>query len=231
MENKTAAALRYAFPKTVPVMAGYLFLGAAYGILMKLNGFGLPWVFASSVLIYAGSLQYLEVSLLAGMSNPVYGFLMGLMINARHLFYGISMLGKYRDLKRFRPYLIFALTDETFSVVCSEEPPETLERELVYLWISLLDQLYWVLGSVAGVLVGGVLTIDTTGLDFVLTALFVVIFTDQWRSQKNHRPALTGVLASAGCVAVFGEEAFLLPAMALILVVLIGDYRRGGVKA
>lgn len=220
------AALRYAFPKTIPVMVGYLFLGAAYGILMEVNGFGIGWVTASSILIYAGSLQYLEVTLLAGLVHPVYAFLMGLMINARHLFYGISMLGKYKDMKRWKPYLIFALTDETFSVLCDEKVPEELDREPVYLWVSLLDQFYWVLGSVAGCMIGSMMTFNTQGLDFALTALFVVIFTEQWKSQKDHRPALTGLLASAVCVVVFGAGSFIIPAMAAILICLSLDYGR-----
>jgi len=118
MDKQRSAELKYALPKTIPVMAGYLFLGAAYGILMKINGFGFWWTAVSSTLIFAGSLQYLEVTLLAGLAHPIYAFLMGLMINARHLFYGISMLGKYRDLKKWKTYLIFSLTDETFSIVC-----------------------------------------------------------------------------------------------------------------
>lgn len=224
--NKNAgSALRYAFPKTIPVMVGYLFLGAAYGILMKVNGFGLGWVVLSSIFVYAGSLQYLEVTLLAGLVNPVYAFLMGLMINARHLFYGISMLGKFRDMKKWKPYLIFSLTDETFSVLCGEEVPEDLNKEQVYLWISLLDQIYWVLGSMAGCMIGSMISFDTKGLDFALTALFVVIFTDQWKSQKNHRPALIGLLGSAACVAIFGAGAFIIPAMVLILAILTWDYQ------
>jgi len=226
--NKRTAALQYAFPKTIPVMVGYLFLGAAYGILMKVSGYGLGWVAASSILIYAGSLQYLEVSLLMSMVNPIYAFLMGLMINARHLFYGISMLGKYRDIKRLKTYLIFGLTDETFSVLCEEQVPEELDKERVYLWVTALDHCYWVLGSVAGCLIGSMMTFDTKGLDFALTALFVVIFTDQWKGQKDHRPALVGLLASAVCVVIFGADAFIIPAMVSILAILTWDYRRGG---
>lgn len=226
MNKKTAATLRYAFPKTVPVMVGYLFLGAAYGILMKVNGYGFGWVAASSILIYAGSLQYLEVSLLTGLVNPVYAFLMGLMINARHLFYGISMLGKYKDLKKWKTYLIFALTDETFSVLCEEQVPEELDKEQVYLWVAALDHFYWVLGSVTGCLIGSMMTFNTTGLDFALTALFVVSFTDQWKGQKNHRPALVGLLASAACVVVFGADRFIIPAMISILALLTWDYKR-----
>lgn len=227
MEKKAVVALRYAFPRTIPVMVGYLFLGAAYGILMRVNGYGIFWALAASLLVYAGSLQYVGVSLLAAGANPVHGFLIGLMINARHLFYGISMLGKYRDLKKFKAYLIFALTDETFSVLCNENVPRGIDREWVYLWVSLLNQCYWVAGSIGGSVVGSMINFNTKGLDFALTALFVVIFTDQWKNRKDHRPALVGVACSAVCVVVFGSGSFIIPAMVLILGILsIWYYRK-----
>lgn len=228
METGRGAALRYAFPKTVPVMAGYLFLGTAYGILMRINGFGFFWTLAMSLFVYAGSLQYVGVELLAGTVHPLYAFLMGLMINARHLFYGISMLGRYGDLKKFKAYLIFSLTDETFSVVCNETIPPRLEKEWVYLWISLLDHAYWTFGSVMGSLAGSLITFDTTGLDFSLTALFVVIFTEQWKSCKNHGPALTGVACSVAGLLTFGLDSFLIPAMVMILAALCVSYKREG---
>jgi len=226
MKKKAVPAFQYAFPKTVPVMVGYLFLGMAYGILMRVNGFGVFWTLAMSLFVYAGSLQYVGVTLLAAMVSPVYAFLMGLMINARHLFYGISMLGKYRDLKKFKPYLIFALTDETFSVLCNEDVPRAIDREWVYLWVSLLDQCYWVLGSVVGSILGSIITFNTKGLDFALTALFVVIFTDQWKDRKDHRPALAGVAGSVACVVIFGADRFIIPAMIVILGVLSIGYRK-----
>jgi 4-azaleucine resistance transporter AzlC len=226
MNKGTKQAFQYVVPKTIPVLVGYLFLGAAYGILMQVNGFGIGWTLISSIFIYAGSLQYLEVTLLAGLVSPVYAFLMGLMINARQLFYGISLLNKYRDVKKGKPYLIFALTDETFSVICDENVPETLEQDKVFFWITFLDQCYWVMGSAVGALVGGFLTFNTQGLDFALTALFVVIFTDQWKHQKNHRPALIGLLGSAACVVVFGASAFLIPAMLVIILALTCGYKR-----
>lgn len=226
MENEKIRALRYAFPRTIPVMVGYLFLGAAYGILMNVKGFGILWSLAMSVFVYAGSLQYVGITLLAGAVNPVYALLMGLMINARHLFYGLSMLDKYRGIKKFKPYLIFALTDETFSVLCHEEPPKLVDRDWVFLWVALLDQGYWVAGTVIGALLGNLITFDTAGLDFALTALFVVIFVDQWRGAKNHKPAMIGVLSSVACVAVFGAGAFIIPAMILILGLMTLEYRR-----
>ena len=222
MEKNYQSPLRYAFLKTVPVMVGYLFLGAAYGILMKVNGFGLVWTVAVSLFVYAGSLQYAGVSLLAAAVHPLYALAMSLMINARHLFYGLSVLDKYRDIKGCKPYLIFALTDETFSVICNEEPPEGMDKASVYFWISFLDQIYWVAGSVLGCLAGSILAFNTEGLDFALTALFVVIFTDQWITKKDHRPALTGLLVSAACLAVFGADAFIIPAMVGILAVIVG---------
>jgi len=227
MAHRRTTEFTYAFPKTVPVMVGYLFLGAAYGILMKVNGFGLGWVLAASLIVFAGSLQYLGVTLLAGMVNPVYAFLMGLMINARHLFYGISMLDKFRDIKGWKKlYLVFALTDETFSVLCDEEAPEWLDKGRVYLWISALDHAYWTIGSLLGVAIGSMITFNTAGLDFALTALFVVIFVDQWKSQKDHRPAMIGLLASVLCLVIWGASAFIIPAMILILAVLTFLYKK-----
>lgn len=218
--------LRYAFPRTVPIMVGYLFLGMAYGILMKVNGYGFWWCLAMSVFVYGGSLQYLGITLLAGQVHPAYAFLMGLMLSARQLFYGISMLGKYQNIKTMKPYLIFALTDETFSLVCHDQAPQSLNQGLVYFWISLLDQIYWVAGSLLGVAIGSLISFDTTGLDFALTALFVVIFTDQWKSQPNHRPALLGLAAPILSLTVFGPDRFIIPAMLMIVGVLAAGYHR-----
>lgn len=227
MQSKFSA-LRYAFPRTVPVMVGYLFLGMAYGILMSVNGFGVGWTLLISVVVFAGSLQYVGINLLAAAVSPVTAFLMALMVNARHLFYGISMLGRYQEMKKTKPYLIFGLTDETFSIACSEEIPEGLSKEQVYFWITLLDQCYWVLGSVIGAVAGSVITFNTKGLDFALTALFVMIFTEQWISTKRHWPAVTGVLCSVLCLAVFGRDAFIIPAMLAILSVVTAGYRKEG---
>ncbi len=224
--EKRHVELSYAFPKTVPVMVGYLFLGMAYGILMKVNGYGIWWTAAISILVFAGSLQYLGITMLASAVHPVTALLMSLMINARHLFYGISMLGRYQAVKHRKAYLIFGLTDETFSIVCNEKIPDTLDHDRVYFWVTLLNHGYWVLGSVLGAVAGSFITFDTTGLDFALTALFVVIFTDQWKQREGHRPALLGVGASVACLALFGSSAFFIPAMALIFAALGADYGR-----
>lgn len=226
ISNIPRSALFYAFPKTIPVMVGYLFLGTAYGILMKVNGFGPLWSVAASTLVYAGSLQYAGISLLAASAHPVYALALSLMINARHLFYGLSMLEKYRDIRRGKFYLIFALTDETFSVICNEDPPKGISKTAFYLWISALNQIYWVTGSALGGLAGTMITFNTAGLDFALTALFVVIFTDQWLNCKDHRPALTGLIVSGACLILFGPDAFIIPAMAGILAVIFQEEKR-----
>lgn len=212
------AAIRAAFPYTIPILTGYLFLGTAYGILLRSAGYSLLWALGTSTFIFAGSMQFVSVSLLALGVSPLYAFFVTLMVNARHIFYGISTLEHYRGTGRYKPYLIFGLTDETFSVVCSTDPPETVDRTLFYFYITLLNQIYWITGSLIGSLAGSLLhTVDSTGFGFVLTALFVVIFLNQWHESKNHLPALIGVAATALCLILFGSEQFLLPAMALIL--------------
>lgn len=220
--------LRYVFPKTVPVMVGYLFLGTAYGILMSVNGFGVGWALAISIIVYAGSLQYVGINLLLASVSPFAAFLMALMVNARHLFYGISMLGKYQNMGKAKPYLIFGLTDETFSVVCNEKIPEGIREERAYFLLTFLDQCYWVLGTLIGAAAGSFITFNTAGLDFALTALFVVIFTEQWMSQKRHGPALAGVACSVICLWIFGPDTFIIPAMIAILAVVTAGYKKEG---
>ena len=212
--------LHYAFPRTVPVMVGYLFLGAAYGILMNVNGYGIGWTAAISIFVYAGSLQYLGVTMLAAAVHPVTALVMSLMLNARHLFYGISMLQRYKNTGTAKPYLIFALTDETYSIVCSGDVPEGVDQNRYYLFASLFDQVYWVAGSVVGTLLGSVIPFDTTGIDFSMTALFLVVMVEQWRSSKDHTSALVGLGVSLVCLAVFGSSNFLIPSMLGITAVL-----------
>lgn len=203
----------------MPVLAGYLFLGMAFGILMSSKGYGAVYSVLASVFIYAGSMQFAMVVLLTAPFDPLYAFLLALMVNARHLFYGISMLGPFRDSGAAKPYLIFGLTDETFSVLC-EEFPENVDPRAYMLGVTALNQCYWVSGTALGALVGSFVHFSTKGIDFAMTALFVVIFVDQWRSKRGHAPALIGVLASLLCLLLFGAKDFIIPAMALIIVLL-----------
>ena len=208
--------IKTAFLDTLPVMAGYLVLGMGLGVLLESKGFGVLWAFCMSLFIYAGSMQYLAVSMLSPGVSLVSAAVTTLMVNARHLFYGVSMVDKYKNTGKRKPYLIFALTDETYSLVCDGEHSDDY-----YLLVSLFNHFYWVAGSVLGSLIGSLLSFNTNGIDFALTALFLTVFTEQWLSQKRHRYAVIGVSASAVCLILFGADNFLIPSMALIAVTLL----------
>lgn len=215
------SAVRRAFLDTVPVMTGYLFLGSGFGILLNENGYGLPWALLMSVLIYAGSAQFLLVSLLSGGVSILSSALAVLMVNARHLFYGISLVDAYRDSGKKKPYMIFALTDETYSLVTQAKVPEGMGKSTYCFLVSLFDHCYWVIGSALGSVAGALLPLDFSGISFVLTALFVTIFVEQWLSTKNHWPAIIGVISTAVCLFLFGASLFLIPSMAMIAGLLI----------
>lgn len=215
-----AKAFAAAFPHTIPILAGFLFLGMAYGIYMRVSGFSFWWPMLMGLTIYGGSLEFVAVTMLLGSFAPVQTFVMTLMIQARHLFYGISMLEKYKDTGWKKFYLIFGMCDESFSINYTAEIPEGVDRGWFMLFVTMLNQIYWVSGAALGGLVGSVIPFDTEGLDFVMTALFVVIFLDQWLKERRHDTALIGLGASVGCLVLFGADGFLLPAMACIVVLL-----------
>ena len=212
--------VREAFLRSVPVMAGYIVLGMGFGILARNAGYGVLWAFAMSLLIYAGSMQYVGISLLTGGASVLNTVLTTVMVNARHLFYSISMIDRYRDAGPYRPYLIFALTDETYSLLCDGKVPEGSEPHRFRFLVSLFDHSYWVMGSVLGSLLGSILPFSTEGIEFSMTALFIASFTEQWLSAGQHLPALTGLLGTLACLLFFGPERFLIPAMLLITLVL-----------
>lgn len=204
-------------------MAGYVFLGFGFGILMQQSGFGVLWAVAMSLFIYAGSMQYVAVSLLTSGASLLTAALTAFVVNARHLFYGISMIDAYKDSGKKKPYLIFGLTDETYSLVS-----QTQHRETGYcFWVTLLDHCYWLLGTLLGGLVGTVLRINYEGVEFALTALFVTIFVEQWLSTKRHGPAIVGVAATTLSLLFFGKDVFLIPSMAAIAACLIIMRRTG----
>ena len=215
--------MKTAFFDTVPVMTGYLFLGFGFGILLQQSGYGLLWCLAMSGFIYAGSMQYMAIGLLTGGARLLTAALTTLVVNARHLFYGISMVDAYKGTGRKKPYLIFALTDETYSLVSQKQVPD----HSYCFWVSLFDQCYWVLGSALGSLAGSLLPINYEGIEFVLTALFVTIFVEQWLSTKNHAPAITGVAATAICLLIFGKDIFLIPSMIAIAGILMLMQKNG----
>lgn len=207
--------IKRALRDTVPVLVGYVVLGTGFGLLLGSKGLGVGWAFAMSLFIYAGSMQFAAIGLMTGGASLLTVALTTLMVNARHLFYGISMVDKYKDAGKAKPYLIFALTDETYSLVVSEKTAEipAKDRRKYFFLVSLFDQIYWVSGSLIGGLLGSLLHFNTDGLDFALTALFLTIFVDQWKAAKSHLPALIGLIVSVLSLLIFGADSFLIPAM------------------
>lgn len=210
-----------AFVDTIPVLTGYLVLGFGFGIVLKSNGYEILLALAMSAFIYAGSMQYVAIGLIASGAPLITVALTTLMVNARHLFYGISMIDKYKNVGKRKLYLIFALTDETYSLVCRDNLNVPAERRKdYYLFVSLFDHMYWIIGSVLGAVAGSFIKFNSEGIDFVLTALFLTVFLEQWLSVKTHKPAITGVVASVLCLLIFGSEHFLIPTMLLIALLL-----------
>lgn len=217
--------LKTALIDTLPVLTGYLVLGFGFGIILKTSGYGILLAFAMSFFIYAGAMQYVAIGLITSGASLITVALTTLMVNARHLFYGISMLEKYRDTGKRKPYLMFSLTDETYSLVCGDHPTISLgERKNYYLFVSMLNQTYWVLGSVLGAVVGSFVKFNSEGIDFALTALFITVFVEQWLSTNQHTPAIIGVAVSVVCLILFGSESFLIPTM-LVMLLLLCLYR------
>ena len=217
MKNKTKATLKYAFTKSLPVMAGYLLIGIGFGILMHSKGLSILWTAAMSLFVFAGSMQYIAVDLISGGASLISTALITLVVNARHLVYGISMIGKYKDTGKYKPYLIFALTDETYSIACDAEIPENIDKNKFYFLLSLFNQFYWVVGSLLGSAVGNILPFSTSGIDFSMTALFVVVFINQWKASKKHFNSYLGIIASLACLIMFGADSFIIPTMIVIV--------------
>ena len=213
-------ALRAAFPYTIPICAGFAFLGLAYGIYMHSKGFSFVYPMLMSMTIFAGSMEFVTVNLLTSVFAPFHALLLAVMVNARHLFYGISMLETYKGVGAKKFYLIFGMCDESFSINCTTQPPAGVDRGWFMFFVTLLNHIYWVVGSTLGGILGGLIPFNTAGIDFVMTALFVVIFLDQWFSQKNHIPAVLGIVVSVACLIGFGSDHFIVAAMAFILLLL-----------
>ena len=213
--------IKKVFVKTLPVMTGYIVLGIGFGILLYSKGYGILWSVLMGGLIYAGSMQYAAVNLITGGASLITTALTTLLVNARHLFYGISMIDKYKGAGAKKPYLIFALTDETYSLLCTDDYPENCDKGQYQLLVSAFNHFYWVFGCAAGSLIGLAIPFNTAGIDFCMTALFVTIFVEQWLSAKQHLPAALGLVATTACLLIFGADTFLIPSMILISLSLI----------
>ena len=212
-----ALAFRAAFPKTIPILAGFLFIGLSYGIYMNVSGFSFWYPLCMSLTIFGGSLEFVAVTMLLGSFAPLQTLMMTLMIQARHLFYGISMLEKYKGTGWKKGYLIFGMCDESFSVNYASDVPQGVDKGWFMFFVTMLNHLYWVVGATLGGLLGSLIRFNTEGLDFVMTAMFVVIFLNQWMKEKRHYTAVIGVVASAVCLLIFGAESFMIPTMICIL--------------
>ncbi len=213
--------LKFAIVQTLPVFFGYLFLGFAFGLMLSNAGYPFYWALITSVLIYAGSGQFLLVSLLTSGASLVTCGIMTLLLNSRHIFYGLSFVERFREMGKAYPYMIFSLTDETYSLLCYTKIPPFLDRKKTTFTIALLNQLYWIMGCVLGALVGQLFVFNSTGVDFAMTALFTVIFVEQWLDCKNHYPALLGILSGVVSLLLFGPDNFILPSLIITVSILL----------
>ena len=223
-------AFAAAFPYTIPIFAGFWFLGIGYGIYMNLAGFSFWYPMLMSLTIFGGSLEFVATALLLSAFAPWQTFLLALMIQSRHIFYGIAMLEKFRGAGWKKCYLIFGMCDESFSINCTAAIPDGIDRGWFMFFVTLLNHLYWVSGATLGGLLGSFVTFNTRGLEFVMTAMFMVIFLEQWCKETRHYTALIGLAASAGCLWYFGAGAFMIPAM-LGMLGLLTIFRRPIEKA
>ena len=216
------ATVKYAFFRSLPVLAGYILLGGGFGILLQAKtGYGPLWAACISLAMYSGTMQYVTVDLLAQGASIISAVVMTIAVQARHLVYGVSMLGKYKDAGAYKPYLTFSLTDETYSILCDGVIPKNVSRHKYYFFLSLFNQCYWVMGCVLGAALGNILPFSSDGIDFSMTALFVVVFINQWTSsKKNHTSAIIGIAGSLICLLIFGADNFVIPAMIVMVAAL-----------
>ena len=220
MNSKIKKAFTTAFPKTIPILAGFLFLGLTYGIYMNVSGFSFWYPMLMSLTIFAGSAEFVAANLLLGAFNPLQALIMTLMINARHLFYGISMLDKFKGTGFKKIYLIFGMCDESFSINFTADIPKDVDKGWFMFFVTLLNHFYWFAGATLGGIFGSLIQFNTEGIEFVMTAMFVVIFLEQWLKEKSHISSLIGLGLSIACLLVFGSDNFIIPSMLAILGVL-----------
>lgn len=214
--------VKLAIKQTIPVMVGYIVLGIAFGLLLHHAGYNFLWAFFISFVVYAGSMQFVLISFLQGTIGIGSIIITTLTVNSRHIFYGLSFIEKFKKMGKKRLYMIFSLTDETYSLLCSTKATDEIDEKKLFFLISILNQIYWILGSVIGGILGDVISFDTNGIEFSMTALFVVIFVEQWLSTKNHLPALIGLLCGILSLILFGPDNFILPAMIVTVLILMG---------
>ena len=224
-QNTYKVAYKAAFPHTIPVLTGYLFIGIAFGVMFADKGYNFLWAGLMSLLVYAGSGQYLAVNFFDPSVSFLQVIFLTFMVNVRHIFYGLSLLDKFKVSGKKKPYMIFSLTDETYSLYfLTKTPPDVDEGKFLFA-LATLNQSYWIVGSMIGALAGTLIPFNSKGIDFAMTALFIVIFVEQWFEKKNRFPAIVGVVASLICLLIFGKDGFILPSMIVIMVILLSNHR------
>ena len=224
-KNTYKAAYKAAFPHTIPVMTGYLFIGIAFGVMFADKGYNFLWAGVMSLLVYAGSGQYLAVNFFDPSVSLLQVVFLTFMVNVRHIFYGLSLLAKFKSSGKKKPYMIFSLTDETYSLYFLTKTPPSIDEDKFLFALSTLNQSYWIIGSMIGGLAGTLIPFNSKGIDFAMTALFIVIFVEQWMEKKNRFPAVTGVISSLICLLIFGKDSFILPSMIVIMIILLSNHR------
>lgn len=217
--SKTAL-IKYVIIRTLPILTGYVVLGIGFGILLEKAGYNILWAVVMAITIFSGTIQYVGIDLLTSGASLITAAIVTLMVNARYIFYGVATVDRYKTAGLKKYYMIFGLTDESYALICANRFPRGVNRHTYDFLVTLFDHLYWIIGCCLGALIGSKLTIDTTGVEFVMTALFTTIFVDQWRETKEHIPAITGVSVTVLCLIIFGPDNFLIPAMIIITTIL-----------
>ena len=214
-------SFRYALRRSVPIMVGYFPVGVAYGILMSSAGYGAVWSALAGLFVYAGSLQMLMVTFFENGVPLLTVTVTALLLSSRHLFYGISFIGKFRSYGAWKYFLIYGMSDESYSLLCSYKEQDGADEKWVHIFSTALIWIYWIFFSVLGGLVGSLIPFDTTGIDFALTALFIVIFLDQLKAGTSKLPAVVSIVASLLCLVLLGPDNFLLPALSVSVAALV----------
>lgn len=214
-------AIKAAFPATIPVMLGYLSVGIAFGLLFQKSGYNFLWAIFMSLIVYAGSMQFIAINLLTSGAGLIEIAIMTLFVNIRHMFYGLSFIDKFKSMGNKKTYMIFSLSDETYSLLCSSKAPEGVDENLYLFSIAFLNQIYWLVGTFIGSIAGSLIVFNTEGIDFAMTALFVVIFIEQWSAFKTHIPVFIGIISTILSLLMFGADNLVLPSMLFIIVALM----------
>lgn len=220
------SGIKAAFPFTIPIFLGWIFVALTYGVLMSNLGYNAWWTMLFSAVCYCGGMQIAAIPMMSAGFDPAQMLLMSYLVNFRHTFYGIPLLEKYKNAGALKPFLVYTLADEQFSISVSAKKPENVEDKYFYFGIHLLSFAYWIGLTGLGGVIGGLITFDTTGLDFALTAMFVVLFMQQWKQKENRPACVIGVAITLLCRVIFGTSMFLVPALlGMLLIFWIGRDR------